>query len=63
MIQLDLNHEEVDVLVESLESFLSDLRMEICDTDLMDYREKLKRKKAALIKAVEGLKAEQLASS
>lgn len=56
MIQLDLDHSERTHLIESLESYLSDLRMEIADTDRMDFREGLKEKKAALMKVLEQIR-------
>lgn len=43
MIQVTLPPEEATLLREVLESYLSDLRMEIADTDSMDFREGLKR--------------------
>ncbi len=55
MIQLDLSSEEKQVLLELLESTLSDLRMEIADTDRMDFREMLKDRKAVLTKLIEAL--------
>ena len=57
MIQLDLNDNEKHHLIEALESYLSDLRYEIADTDSADFRERLKEKKAALEKALAQLKA------
>jgi hypothetical protein len=42
-----LPHEAL-LLQELLESTLSDLRMEIANTDSQDYREKLKSRKRAL---------------
>ncbi|MCX8048312.1 MAG: hypothetical protein N3A55_01455 [Methylohalobius sp.] len=56
MIQLDLNDAEKTYLIEALESYLSDLRYEIADTDSQDFREHLKEKKAALEKALAALK-------
>ncbi|GAB6068736.1 hypothetical protein JCM13664_20570 [Methylothermus subterraneus] len=56
MIQLDLNEAEKAYLIETLESYLSDLRYEIADTDSQDFREQLKAKKAALEKALTFLK-------
>lgn len=56
MIQLDLSDSEKQLLIETLESYLSDLRYEIADTDLQEFREKLKQKKAALEKVVAALK-------
>ncbi len=55
MINLDLTKEESDILATILESYLSDLRMEIADTDSMDFRESLKKKKAVLKKVLETL--------
>lgn len=60
MIRLDLNEEEREILVMVLESYLSDLRMEIADTDRMDFREMLKKRKAVIqtaIAAVRGAEA------
>ncbi|GIX27859.1 hypothetical protein [Pelomicrobium sp. G1] len=42
MTQLELSPEEREVLIEVLESFLSDLRMEIADTERLAFRERLK---------------------
>lgn len=50
MIHLDLNAEEKEALIGVLESYLSDLRYEIADTDSMDYRNELKQKKDLLQK-------------
>ena len=50
MVRLDLDPTEAEVLRMVLESYLSDLRMEIADTDLMDFREKLKARKVVLRK-------------
>jgi hypothetical protein len=57
MIQLDLTQEERQALLETLESTLSDLRMEIADTDRMDFREMLKTHKAILGRVIEAVKA------
>jgi hypothetical protein len=48
MHHLDLNSEEASVLRETLENYLSDLQMEIADTDRLDYREQLKHRKSIL---------------
>lgn len=48
MMRLELDDEQREVLAETLDSFLSDLRMEIADTDRMSFRDMLKRKKAVL---------------
>lgn len=55
MIQLDLDRQEQETLIEVLESYLSDLRMEIADTDRMDFREKLKERKGTILKALKAL--------
>ena len=47
MIELDLTREEREVLLEILEADLSDLRMEIADTDSLDFRDMLKGRKAS----------------
>lgn len=44
MVQIVLTDREVQMLQEILESYLSDLRMEIANTDRMDFREQLKTK-------------------
>ena len=55
MINLELTKEENDILAMVLESYLSDLRMEIADTDSMDFRESLKKRKDVLKKVLETL--------
>jgi len=57
MIELDLTREEREVLLEILETDLSDLRMEIADTDSLDFRDMLKGRKAVLAKVIEVLQA------
>lgn len=57
MIHMDLNAHEARILAEALESYLSDLRMEISDTDSMDFRERLKERKLVLQKALEAIQA------
>lgn len=44
MITLRLKEDEVRMLEEILSDYLSDLRMEIADTDQGDFREQLKKK-------------------
>jgi hypothetical protein len=50
MIHLDLNRHDAETLKAALESYLSDLRMEIAGTDSMDFRDSLKGTKATLRK-------------
>lgn len=57
MVHLVLEPTEAEILRMVLESYLSELRMEIANTDLMDYREKLKARKVVLrriVTAIEG---------
>jgi hypothetical protein len=55
MVQLPLTREESDTLREVIESYLSDLRMEIADTDSMDFREGLKQRERFLTKLLKQL--------
>ncbi len=48
MIQIALSDEEAGALRSVLESYLSDLRMEIAGTEQMDFRESLKRQEVFL---------------
>ena len=57
MLELNLNPDEAKILRDVLEDYLSDLRMEIVDTEDMDFREMLKRKKGVLTKVVESLQS------
>ncbi len=57
MIELDLTEEETSILKMVLESYLSDLRMEISHTDRQEFRDMLKERKAVLIKVIETLAA------
>ncbi|MEJ2566378.1 MAG: hypothetical protein P8164_08800 [Gammaproteobacteria bacterium] len=56
MIHLDLDETERNVLMETLENYLSDLSYEIADTDQFDYREQLKAKRAVLNKILDAVK-------
>lgn len=52
---LELTGQQQKILVESIESYVSDLRMEIADTENMDYREMLKERKEVLVAIINGL--------
>ena len=56
MVQLDLSPEEKKVLEEVLTTCISNLRMEICDTDRKDFRDEIKGQKELLMKVVDTLK-------
>ena len=57
MVDLDLNARETELAIGAIESYLSDLRMEIANTDSQDFRDTLKERKAALRKLVDALRA------
>ncbi len=44
MAQIELNREKVEILQEILRSHLSELRMEMANTDTKDFREFLKKR-------------------
>ena len=56
MIHIDLDATEKKILIETLESYLSDLSYEIADTDQFDFREGLKAKRAVLDKILGSVK-------
>jgi hypothetical protein len=57
MIRFDLDDEEALELLTVLEEYLGDLRMEVADTDSMDYREMLKGREAIIKNMIAKLKA------
>jgi hypothetical protein len=48
VLQFNLRPEDRDLLVEIVEEYLGDLRVEIGDTDNFDYRSKLKAEEKAV---------------
>lgn len=58
MAQITLTQEEAAVLRGVLNSYLSDLRMEIANTDSMQFRENLKREEVFLKKLLQQLDVE-----
>ena len=58
MAQITLTQEEAATLREVLSSYVSDLRMEVADTDSSQFRENLKREEALLKKLLQQLDAE-----
>jgi hypothetical protein len=48
MVQLKITEEERELLIEILENDISDLRMEIADTDRREYRDMLKNREAMM---------------
>lgn len=57
MIKLNLAPQEEQVFAEILKTLVADLRMEIADTDSLDYRKKLKDRKRLIIKVLESFSA------
>jgi len=55
MIRLGLTPNEASALKEVLMSYLSDLRMEIADTDSMTFREGLKQREIFLKRLIDEL--------
>jgi len=55
MIRVDLTEEERDILYNMLSNYVSDLRMEIADTDRKDYRDIIRQQKDILKKVMNAL--------
>jgi hypothetical protein len=56
MPRIELSAEEAATMRQILESYLGDLRMEIADTDAMEYRTELKEREALLKSVIERLR-------
>ncbi len=54
-IEIDMTPQEIQLFRELLESVISDLQMEIADTDRLEFREKLKVKRVILQKVISRL--------
>lgn len=50
MIQLTLTDTDASTLIDILTSYLSDLRMEIADTEQIDFRQRLKEEEIIIKK-------------
>lgn len=57
MIQLELGPDEARIMREILESYLSDLRLEIADTEKKAFRDELHKKENFIKSVVERLSA------
>jgi hypothetical protein len=57
MIHLDLTADERELLENTLETCISDLRVEIRDTDRREYKEDLKQREAVYKKLLTALQA------
>jgi hypothetical protein len=58
MVQLTLTEKDAARLRKVLETYVSDLRMEIRDTDAHDFREGLKQEEAAINVWIEQLRTQ-----
>ena len=58
MVQISLNIEEAEMIKDILSEYLSDLRMEIADTDRKNFREELKKKEVLLKDLLQQLKTD-----
>ena len=54
-LEFDMSEEEKKILTSTLEKYLSELRMEIVDTDSEEYRSKLKEEKRVIYRFLEKL--------
>lgn len=59
MAKIDLSQDEINILLQTLEGYLSDLSMEISNTDSMDFRDRLKENRHTLQSVLEKLEAAQ----
>ena len=56
LVEININDAEAEILMEVLESYLSDLSMEIRATDKLEFREALKAKRISLQRILEEIK-------
>jgi hypothetical protein len=59
MIQFNLTDDEASILRQALSTYLSDLRMEIADTDQQEFRDRLKQEEVVVKKILETLPIER----
>jgi len=55
-VELNINETDAEILMEVLESYISDLSIEIRATDRFEYREALKAKRISLHRILEEIK-------
>jgi hypothetical protein len=55
MVQLTLTDQDATTLKKALQTYLSDLRMEVANTDAQDFREGLKQEEAVITRLVDEL--------
>lgn len=59
MIQIEIDEEERTILLQLLDTCISDLRVEISNTDNMNYKEMLRHRKETLLKLQQALVADK----
>ena len=59
MVTLNLTQEEQNILMRTLEEYLSEFRMEIRDTEKWDYKEGLKKEEEVLNRILANLRLAQ----
>jgi len=60
MVYIQLNEEERTMLLQLLETCVSDLRQEIADTDNYNFKNMLKQRREVLLKLTQALQSDQL---
>ncbi len=63
MVYLHLDEQERTILLELLDSCVSDLRQEIAGTDNFNYKDMLKQRKNVLIKLQQALQSDKQTQS
>jgi hypothetical protein len=58
-IELNLTEEDLKRVIDALERYVSDLSMEIADTDTMDFRDQLKSQRVSIHKVIDQLKGKE----
>jgi len=58
-IELNLSEEDLNRVITVLKRYISDLSMEIADTDSMEFREDLKNERVSLQKVLDQLLAKK----
>ncbi len=60
MVYIQLDEEERTMLLQLLDTCISDLRQEIADTDNFNYKNMLKQRREVLFKLLRALQSDQL---
>ncbi len=60
MVYIQLNEEERTMLLQLLDTCVSDLRQEIADTDNYNFKNMLKQRREVLLKLTRALQSDQL---